>query len=101
MFNPKDVKAIKDIVDWLNSEFPGSDKKIAAYYIKGDLIDSWHICCQDMFTWESAEYKASVEAIRELYPNIRMIFPFLYCVHMFVLRKRKETVHGAPVILVR
>lgn len=103
MFNAKDVKPIKEIVDWLNKEFPtNSGKKLfAAYFEKGTNIQIWHIGCEDMFVYMSEDFKIVTEAVREVYPSLKIVFCHLYCVWMYVLNKRKETHNGTPVILIK
>jgi len=93
-YSPKQVKAIKEIINWLNEEFPSnlSDKYFAAYHprsTEGMSMDRWHVTCNDMLMYMKDEnFKLCQEAIREKFPKFKIIFCYLHNVTRVIVRNK-------------
>ena len=97
----KDIKKVKEIVDWLNEEFPDDrQKQFIAYLDRNEKFPTWHIACLDYFLYASDEYKATMEAIKEYY-SFRFVACALNWLGNWVMQKRRETQDGHSVIIVR
>jgi len=93
MFKPKDVKIVKDILRFLNKEFPRKDRNnFVAYYDKKG-IPIWHIICGDHYLWEKKEELRFYEKIIKIkYPDLRFIIPYCHNITQRIMKDRKGVI---------
>ncbi len=95
MFKPdyRHVKKLKEIVDFLNEEFPNpsGDQLFVIYWDKTNSIKRWHITCSDWWTYfDSEDFKVCKKAVYAKYPELKK--HILFC-HQYVLAIFKLLVH--------
>lgn len=105
MYNPfKDIKNVKEIIDWLNEEYPHplGERYFLAYFVKEDKLPIWHIACNDYwFYHKNQDLSISIEAAREAFPNTKMILCVLNWLDNWKIKKDKTVAPGKSVIIVR
>jgi len=77
--NLTQIKSIKEIIDWLNSEFPD---KFYAILERGEGTNWWMIMCNDYELYTKDEdFRLCREAIREGYADLKVVFCYLRIVN--------------------
>ena len=98
-FNPKEVKQIKEIVDFLNNEFPPENlgNKFFAHHPRGTdgNLDIWCIYINDgmLYLPSSAgreELDFCLLAIRTKYKNLRFFMAFQYHITKELFKGKKN-----------
>jgi uncharacterized protein YydD (DUF2326 family) len=93
-YNPKQVKQIKEIVNFLNSEIPTNrnEKTFVAYHPRnrdGASLDVWHVTCNDMLMYmKDEELKLCKEAVREKFPKLKIVFCYLHNVTRVIVKDK-------------
>lgn len=78
--NPKDIISFKQIIDFLNEEFPPDTdrdsatykkKKFIAFFPRSKTLKGWHILCYDFPTYYgNKNFKALKEKMEGDYPDL-------------------------------
>lgn len=94
MFNPKDIKKIKEIITWLNKEFAewrDNDDRVTfkAFHPRGSegSYDAWHVCCNNYMIYAGKDFKRDefeecMEAIKTKFPKLKIVFCYLHDVSL-------------------
>lgn len=77
MRKASDVKDLKEILNFFNEEFNVDNEplKFYAYYpTKSGHPQIWYVICEEYSVYSSAEFKLSIAAAREKFPQLHMLF---------------------------
>ena len=93
-YHPKQVKQIKEIINWLNEEFSTTRPEVTfvAYHPRSKdtaSLDRWHVTCNDMLLYmKDDDLKLCKEAVREKFPKLKIVFCYLHNVTRVIIKNK-------------